>query len=74
MERVRTADYLAFLLRLWREDKSGPWRALLVDPHTGERRGFADLGKLFVFLQDQTDRGMAEVKAVTGARERRGRC
>jgi hypothetical protein len=62
MVRVRTADYLAFLLRLWREGQSAPWRAMLVDPSTGERRGFADLTKLFAFLQEQTGETAPEVK------------
>jgi hypothetical protein len=46
--------YLAFLLRLWREGETASWRAMLEDPHTGERRGFADLNKLFDFIEAQT--------------------
>ncbi len=36
---------MAFLIRLWRvDDQRHPtWRASVQDPHTGERRGFADL-------------------------------
>ncbi len=66
MERVRTADYLAYLLRLWREGPSAPWRAMLVDPGTGDRRGFADLSKLFAFLQDQTGEGAPEGEPAAG--------
>lgn len=47
--------YLAYLLRLWRVDDDGQplWRATLEDPHTGERRGFADLSQLFAFLEER---------------------
>lgn len=47
--------YLAYMLRLWQvggEDEP-TWRALLESPHTGERRGFADLETLVVFLVEQ---------------------
>ncbi len=47
--------YRAYLLRCWAEH--GPaapapavWRYSLEDPHTGERRGFADLAALLAFL------------------------
>jgi hypothetical protein len=48
--------YRAYLLRCWAEH--GPaapapavWRYSLEDPHTGERRGFADLAALLGFLR-----------------------
>jgi hypothetical protein len=46
--------YRAYLLRLWQtgDDQAIEWRALLEDPHTGERRGFADLNSLFTFLNE----------------------
>lgn len=49
--------YRAFLLRLWLVETGDPpvWRASLEDPHTGERRGFADLARLFAYLKEQTD-------------------
>jgi hypothetical protein len=73
MEKAPTADYLAFLLRLWREDESTPWRAMLVDPSTGERRGFADLKKLFIFLQEQTgETAPPEVGPAVDPMNRRG--
>ena len=48
--------YIAYLLRLWQvESRIKPiWHASLEDPHTGERRGFADLKGLFAFLEGQT--------------------
>jgi hypothetical protein len=47
--------YRSYLLRLWRARASegGAWRASLQDPHTGERRGFADLSQLLAFLEQQ---------------------
>jgi hypothetical protein len=51
---IDPARYHAYLLRLWQtgEDDTAEWRALLEDPHTGERRGFADLDSLFAFLNE----------------------
>lgn len=49
--------YRAYLLRLWLaegEDGQPVWRASLESAQTGERRGFADLGSLFAFLEQQT--------------------
>jgi hypothetical protein len=48
--------YLAYMLRLWQvEAEEGPaWRALLESPHSGERRGFANLELLFAFLEEKT--------------------
>jgi len=47
--------YFSYLLRLWRVNEAGTHvlRASLEDPITGERRGFADLKSLFVYLEEQ---------------------
>ena len=49
-------DYLSYLLRLWRVsgEEKAVWRASLESPHTGERRGFANLADLFTFLEKET--------------------
>ena len=47
-------DYLAYLLRLWRDGEDKPWRATLQNPHTGERRHFSTLAALLSFLEEQT--------------------
>jgi len=49
--------YIAYLLRLWRPDNDDrlTWRASLEDPHSGERKGFADLESMFLFLKEQLD-------------------
>jgi hypothetical protein len=46
---------MAFLLRLWcvKDEDGIVWRASLEDAHTGERRGFADVQLLYVFLEKQ---------------------
>ncbi len=48
--------YRAWLLRCWAErgrDAVAPatWRYSLEDPHTGARRGFADLAALVAYLE-----------------------
>ena len=50
-------QYLAYLVRLWQVNHEGEaaWYASIEDPHTGERRGFADLESLFAFLKEQTN-------------------
>lgn len=51
----RQPDYLSYLLRLWRVsgEEKAVWRASLESPHTGERRGFANLEDLFAFLEQE---------------------
>ena len=55
------ADYLSYLLRIWRVDEVSDgrgcavWRASLESTHTGEQRSFASLGYLLDFLQRQTN-------------------
>jgi len=49
--------YIAYLLRLWRPDNDDrlSWRASIEHPHSGERKGFADLESMFLFLKEQLD-------------------
>lgn len=42
--------YRAYLMRLWRDDETTPWRVTLENPHTGERHHFSSLADLFAFL------------------------
>ncbi len=48
-------NYHSFLLRLWRVQVDGKvaWRASLENPFTGERKGFANLSELIVYLEAQ---------------------
>jgi hypothetical protein len=47
-------NYLAYLLRLWQVNQDGDcvWRASLENSHTGERRGFASLDLMMIFLTE----------------------
>ena len=51
--------YRAYLLRCWAEHGAAAatpavWRYSLEDPHTGARRGFADLAALVAHLEAET--------------------
>lgn len=52
--------YRSFLITMWQErsqdtDVSVVWRFRMEDPHTGQRRGFADLEALMAALQQEMD-------------------
>jgi hypothetical protein len=52
-----SAPYRSYLLRLWLEPNDPPvWRAILESPVNGERHGFANLERLFAFLEQETER------------------
>jgi hypothetical protein len=55
-EREGAGDYVAYLLRLWRETggETDRWRGSLQDPHSGEKFGFAHLDELVAFLRERT--------------------
>ena len=53
-------DYLAYMLRLWRESGStsedgSDWRASLESAQTQERFVFATMADLFTFLQQEVE-------------------
>ncbi|MCP4361021.1 MAG: hypothetical protein GY796_23690 [Chloroflexi bacterium] len=48
-------DYMAYLVRLWREDGRSPWHASLQNPHTGQKQTFATPEDLWLFLQTSMD-------------------
>lgn len=52
--------YRSYLLRFWRADHQH-WRATLEDPHTGERRAFADVERLTEFLLGAVGRDFASL-------------
>jgi hypothetical protein len=47
--------YRSYLLRLWQAQVNGQlvWRASLENPHSRERRGFANLVDLFTYLEGE---------------------
>ncbi len=50
--QAQRPTYIAYMLRLWREDAT-TWRGTLENPHTGERHAFATAEALFLFLRAQ---------------------
>ena len=57
--------YRSFLITMWQErsrdtDVSAVWRFRMEDPHTGQRRGFADFEALVAALQQEIDDSTAE--------------
>ena len=58
MDKQQTTS-LSYLVRLWATGAADQqvWRASLEDVRSGERRGFANLEQLFVFLMEQTEQG-----------------
>jgi hypothetical protein len=47
----KQAGYHSYLLRLWREESQGPWRASLQSTATEQLYHFADLERLWAFIQ-----------------------
>ena len=60
--------YHAYLLRFWQERgrdlaRMVVWRFSLEDPHTGERRGFANMKELLAFLEERMAPGLEDSPA-----------
>ncbi|MCL4867531.1 MAG: hypothetical protein KJ063_01065 [Anaerolineae bacterium] len=53
MPNQKMPDYIAYLVRLWREDDK-TWRGTLEDPHTGQRYVFAEVEALLAHIREQT--------------------
>ena len=49
----KSKQYQSYLLRIWKDDDRGEWRALLLTIPTQERRHFSSLNALFEFLNEQ---------------------
>jgi hypothetical protein len=54
MNKSERDIYQAYLLRIWREGSSSPWRAMLESTHTGNHHNFAAIEQLISFLLTQT--------------------
>jgi len=66
--------YQVYLLRFWQERDHLPetamvWRFSLEDPHTGERRGFADLPALQDFLAVQVEASAVVAPKIEAVKE-----
>jgi hypothetical protein len=44
------STYQSYLLRLWRDNPTAPWRALLQSTANGEKYHFVEVATLFEFL------------------------
>lgn len=51
--KLDTRRYQSYLLRLWRDDVQGEWRASLQDTLTCQKYFFPDLASLYGFLDHQ---------------------
>jgi hypothetical protein len=60
MSTKDTADYQAFLLRVWREDTLSGWRVQLEDPHTGQSIGFSSMKQLYEYLEKKTSDNLSD--------------
>ena len=49
---MKRENYHSYLLRVWlvKDSRKSVWRGSLENPFTGERKGFANLRELFIFL------------------------
>ena len=47
----REEDYQSFVLRMWRTNKTEPWRASLEDVATGDSELFVDIDALVVEIR-----------------------
>jgi hypothetical protein len=56
-------QYFAYLLRLWRENHDVSWRALLENPNSQERIGFANLTELIEFLESKTGEAITPIRS-----------
>ncbi len=53
MNDAQELTYLSYMLRLWREEPRAPWRALLHSTATGQVHLFADVGRMWAYLNAQ---------------------
>ena len=48
--------YQSYLLRIWKENHDGEWRASLQNVASGECRNYASLNELYDYLNQQAER------------------
>ena len=53
MRQEEPSDYLAILIRLWREEREGEWRVQIEDAHSGEVQSFPDLEAFIAYLRQR---------------------
>jgi hypothetical protein len=55
MNDAQEPTYLSYMLRLWREGPHVPWRASLHSTATGEVHRFADVERMWAYLNAQME-------------------
>lgn len=65
MSVATTNQYIAYLVRLWREGP-GVWRGMLEDVSSGERIYFKDVEELLAYLCDRAIEKDGESSSVIG--------
>jgi hypothetical protein len=68
VKKVTQPDYLAYLLRLWRDGDGAPWRASLENTSTGEAKPFAEIRMLTAYLEHITGEAPPEGPPTTKPR------
>ena len=65
---MKREKYLSYLLRIWPVQVSGKsvWRGSLEDPFTGDRKGFANLLELFIYLSTQIGEKDQDTDEISG--------
>ena len=51
MKKGTIDNYFACLVRFWRESESSSWRVTVEDPHTNQKKSFANPDEYWRFLQ-----------------------
>ena len=69
MKKITQPDYLAYLLRLWRDGDGAPWRASLENTSTGEAKPFAEIRVLTAYLEQMTGEAPPEGLPTTKPRK-----
>jgi hypothetical protein len=80
-DRRKRKDYVAYLLRLWRDNAEegvppaewASWRASLQSAQTGEHIGFATLEAMFTYLREVAGENCPPHEEDRGGHEENGR-
>jgi hypothetical protein len=68
---VEKTDYCSYLLRMWRDGATAPWRASLEAPGHAATQTFPNLEALFAFLRAQTSEDLALLAQLANQQDQR---
>jgi subtilisin-like proprotein convertase family protein len=51
MKKGNSNNYFAYLVRFWRENDQGGWRVTVEDPHTQDKKNFANPDAYLRYLE-----------------------